>query len=82
MSKIALLSDIHSNLPAFQAVLRDVRVSGANQIVFLGDIVGYGASPAKCVDLVRKLGGKCVMGNHEPATLAVRKLGDSCMSMD
>jgi hypothetical protein len=34
-------------------------------IVFLGDIVGYGGSPAECVDLVRKLGGACVMGNHD-----------------
>jgi len=79
MSKIAILSDIHSNLPAFQAVLRDVQASGAKDIVFLGDIVGYGASPAECVDLVRKLGGKCVMGNHEPATQAVRIRGNTCL---
>ena len=73
MSKIALLSDIHANLPAFEAVLSDVRASGAEQIVFLGDIVGYGASPAECVALVRKLGGACVMGNHDVEIRNVRK---------
>jgi len=67
MSKIAILSDIHSNLPALTAVLREVQASGAEHIVFLGDIVGYGASPAECVAWVRKLGGTCVMGNHEEA---------------
>ncbi len=71
MSKTAILSDIHANLPAFKAVLRDVRESGADQIVFLGDIVGYGASPAECVALVRELGGNCVMGNHD---LEIRNL--------
>ena len=75
MSKIAILSDIHANLPAFEAVLRDVQSSGAESIVFLGDTVGYGASPAKCVDLVRNLGGKCVMGNHDVEIGNVRRRG-------
>lgn len=65
MTKIALLTDIHANLPAFKSVLREVRENGATEIVFLGDIVGYGASPAECVSLVRRLGGHCVMGNHD-----------------
>lgn len=75
MSKIAILSDIHANLPALKAVLREVQQSGAGRIVFLGDIVGYGASPAECVDLVRKLGGHCVMGNHDMEIRNVRKHG-------
>ena len=75
MSKIAILSDIHANLPAFEAVLRDVQGSGAERIVFLGDIVGYGASPAECVDLVRKSGGSCVMGNHDKEIRGVRRSG-------
>ncbi len=65
MESIALITDIHANLPAFENVLRDVQESGATQIVFLGDIVGYGASPAECVSLVRNHGGRCVMGNHD-----------------
>jgi predicted phosphodiesterase len=75
MSRIAILSDIHGNLPAFKAVLRDVQQSGATSLVFLGDIVGYGASPAQCVALVRKLGGHCVMGNHDEVIDVVRKPG-------
>ena len=75
MSKIAILSDIHGNLPAFEAVVREVETSGADNIVFLGDIVGYGASPAECVALVRKLGGHCVMGNHDEAIATVRQPG-------
>lgn len=75
MSKTAILSDIHSNLPAFKAVLHDVGESGAERIVFLGDIVGYGASPAECVELVRNLGGNCVMGNHDDEIRNVRLRG-------
>lgn len=75
MPKIALLADIHSNLIAFKAVLNDVKESGAGQIVFLGDIVGYGSHPAECVNLVRKLGGHCVMGNHDEEVKVCRKPG-------
>lgn len=82
MSRIAILSDIHANLPAFEAVLRDVEESGAERIVFLGDIVGYGASPAECVDLVRKHGGCCVMGNHDVEIRKVRRSGCSFRDPD
>lgn len=75
MSSIAILSDIHSNLVALEAVLKDVRESGAARIVFLGDIVGYGASPAACVEWVRRLGGHCVMGNHDAAIRVCRRPG-------
>lgn len=78
--KIAILSDIHANLPALNAVLRDVEQSGAGRIVFLGDIVGYGASPAECVDRVRTLGGECVIGNHDFAIKRVRMRGRKGMS--
>ncbi len=82
MNKIAILTDIHANLPAFVAVLRDVQASGAERVVFLGDIVGYGASPAECVEWVRKLGGFCVMGNHDVEIRAVRKRGGSFRDPD
>jgi len=71
MSSIAILSDIHSNLRAFQAVLKDAREAGAEQFVFLGDVVGYGAFPSECVTLVQEHGGQCVMGNHEVAVLSL-----------
>ena len=79
MPKVAILSDIHGNLPAFQAVLRRVAKSGAEEIVFGGDIVGYGASPRECVDLVRKLGGHCVLGNHDAFTKSVADQGEGSL---
>jgi len=75
MPTVAILADIHSNLPALEAVLAEVEWSGAGSIVVLGDIVGYGASPAECVAMVRKLGAACVMGNHDEAIDKVRKCG-------
>lgn len=75
MPLIALLSDVHSNLPALNAVLREVMTSGAERVVFLGDIVGYGASPCECVDWVRRLGGTCLMGNHDEAIQTIRTQG-------
>ena len=75
MRKTAILSDIHGNLPALEAVLRDVEQCGAGSIVFLGDIVGYGASPAECVALIRNHGGHYVMGNHDEAIMTVRQPG-------
>ncbi len=73
--KIAVLSDIHANLPAFQAVLREVAESGADQIMVLGDVVGYGASPAECVELCGELMVRGVMGNHDLAALIIREEG-------
>jgi hypothetical protein len=75
MPSIALLSDIHSNLTALKSVLKDVMASGAERIVFLGDIVGYGSHPAECVEWVRKLGGNCVIGNHDAWTKPYRTQG-------
>jgi len=79
MSKIAILADIHANLPALEAALRDVEKSGATRIVFLGDIIGYGMDAKECVDLVRRHGGECVMGNHEMAFLRIRKAGNKAL---
>ena len=67
--RIAVLSDIHANLPALQAVLRDVADAGAERLVFGGDTVGYGAHPKECLDLVRRLGGESVFGNHDHYTV-------------
>ena len=66
--RYALVADIHANLQALEAVLRDVETSGAEGIVCLGDIVGYGAQPRECTGLIRRLGCPCVQGNHEEYT--------------
>ena len=48
----AIISDIHSNLEALQAVLKDIEQHKVEQIYCLGDVVGYGPNPRECVDLV------------------------------
>jgi diadenosine tetraphosphatase ApaH/serine/threonine PP2A family protein phosphatase len=63
--RIALLSDVHGNLPAFRSVLDDVRESGAEEIWCLGDLVGYGAEPDGCVELARESCEVCLAGNHD-----------------
>lgn len=63
--RYAILSDIHANLEALQAVLARVAALGADMVVCLGDIVGYNADPNECVDIVRRDGITCIMGNHD-----------------
>jgi diadenosine tetraphosphatase ApaH/serine/threonine PP2A family protein phosphatase len=68
--RIAFLADIHSNREAMDAVLTAIRQVGADQIVLLGDIVGYGPDPAYSVERTAGLvedGAICVMGNHDAA---------------
>ncbi len=66
---IALLSDVHGNLPAFRAVLDDVEASGAEAVWFLGDLVGYGAQPDECVELAAERCDLCLAGNHDLGVL-------------
>jgi diadenosine tetraphosphatase ApaH/serine/threonine PP2A family protein phosphatase len=63
--KVAVLSDIHANLEALEAVLADATAQGAEAYWCLGDIVGYGADPDAVVERVRGLGGRVVAGNHD-----------------
>lgn len=62
---IRVLSDIHGNLPALEAVLADPAGARCESTVCLGDIVGYGAWPAECMDTVLPLCDACVQGNHD-----------------
>lgn len=68
-SKVALLSDVHGNLPAFQAVLEDVATTDAEAVWCLGDLVGYGAQPNECVELASTACGVCLAGNHDLGVL-------------
>lgn len=63
--RIALLSDVHGNRPAFEAVLADVDAAGVDAIWCLGDLVGYGAEPDACVALARERCDVCLAGNHD-----------------
>ncbi|HYJ32187.1 MAG TPA: metallophosphoesterase family protein [Candidatus Binatia bacterium] len=62
-----LLSDIHANLEALQAVLAAVDARKPDRILCLGDVVGYGASPNECLDLVRSRCDVVLLGNHDAA---------------
>lgn len=64
--RIAVLSDIHANLEAFQAVVQDFRQQ-ADRALHLGDIVGYNASPNECVALARNIRMNAIKGNHDHA---------------
>ncbi len=63
--KIGIISDIHSNLEALQAILDSARKQHVDEYICLGDIVGYGANPNECIDIMRNLTGKFVAGNHD-----------------
>jgi diadenosine tetraphosphatase ApaH/serine/threonine PP2A family protein phosphatase len=72
--RYAILGDIHANMHALEAVLEDARSFGCTEFHFLGDVVGYGAFPAECVDVVRNLPGSCVLGNHDEAAACEKSL--------
>ena len=66
--RIAILSDIHANLPAFEAVLRDAEDHGPLDALWcLGDTVGYGPHPNECIALLRRYQHVAVVGNHDMA---------------
>lgn len=73
--RIAFLSDIHSNLEALERALEGVENAGIDSIYCLGDIVGYNADPAACVDLVRKHCAGAVCGNHDAAVATETSVG-------
>ena len=64
----AIISDIHGNLDALEAVLADIKAKGVEEIYCLGDIVGYGPNPCECVDHAMKM-DFCLLGNHHQAAL-------------
>lgn len=62
---IAVLSDIHANFPALQAVLDKAKSLGCDRVISLGDVAGYGAQPGACIDLLRAHHAINIMGNHD-----------------
>jgi predicted phosphodiesterase len=69
--RLAVLSDIHGNLEALEAVLDHVEGQSVDQVVCLGDIVGYGADPNLCLDRIRQVARKAVAGNHDYAAVGL-----------
>lgn len=64
----AIISDVHANLEAFQAVLADIESKGVDGIICLGDVIGYGPQPVECLDLCYNF-DEILLGNHEEAVL-------------
>ena len=69
MKPFAVISDVHSNLEALQAVIADIHDRGISRILFLGDAVGYGPDPDECIKLLKKNCHSSIMGNHDRAVL-------------
>ena len=66
--RVLIASDIHGNVEALQAVLKDAESSGGfDQLWSLGDLVGYGPDPGACIDLIRQHDGVTIAGNHDLA---------------
>ncbi|MEM7307129.1 MAG: metallophosphoesterase family protein [Planctomycetota bacterium] len=72
--KYGVLGDIHANLSALTTVLEDLDRVGVDEVLSVGDVVGYGAAPAACIELLRERGVHVVKGNHDAA--CVRDLDD------
>jgi len=67
--RYGLISDIHGNLEALNAVLSEIDKLQIDTILCLGDVVGYGPNPNECVQIVRERAAVCLIGNHDEASL-------------
>jgi len=66
----AILADIHSNLAALEAVMRDIERYGVDKIYCLGDIIGYGPRPTECLDIAEANFDRSILGNHEEGVIS------------
>ncbi|MBM4162404.1 MAG: metallophosphoesterase family protein [Ignavibacteria bacterium] len=67
--RLAIISDIHGNLEALTAALELIDSRGVDEIICLGDVVGYGANPNECLDLIRQRCMVILLGNHDAAAV-------------
>jgi diadenosine tetraphosphatase ApaH/serine/threonine PP2A family protein phosphatase len=74
--RVAVVSDIHANLPALEAVLAAIDEEAPDELWCLGDLVGYGPDPNECVALVRGRADVCLSGNHDLAVLGELPIED------
>jgi diadenosine tetraphosphatase ApaH/serine/threonine PP2A family protein phosphatase len=74
--RVAVVSDIHGNLHALEAVLADVAAHAVDEVWCLGDVVGYGPRPNECCDLVRERATISLCGNHDLAVLGALDVGE------
>jgi len=64
-TKIAIFSDIHGNLQALQAILKDIKAKQIDEVIYLGDIISIGPNPKECLDLIIKSKIMFILGNHD-----------------
>jgi predicted phosphodiesterase len=69
--RLAIISDIHGNIQALEAVLAKADEYEVDEIVCLGDVVGYGGNPNECCELLRERCSATLMGNHDAAVIGV-----------
>ncbi len=72
----AIISDVHSNLEAFSAVLRKIDSLKVDTVFLLGDIVGYNANPNECINIVRQKGIVSIVGNHDQRVCGLKEPND------
>ncbi len=72
--RYAVISDIHSNIEALDAVLQTIAGLGVDKIVCCGDLVGYYASPNECIETLMQRDIPCIAGNHDLAAAGIREL--------
>jgi predicted phosphodiesterase len=73
---LGIFGDIHGNFEALAAVHQELTRLGCDQVVCLGDVVGYGASPGCCIDFLKQKNIACVKGNHDFFALDREQLND------
>ena len=69
--RYGILGDIHGNLSALETVLAKAEELDVEQLISVGDVVGYGAAPRRCIALLRERGAVVVMGNHDAACVGL-----------
>jgi len=74
--RVAVISDIHANLPALEAVLAAIEAEAPDELWCLGDLVGYGPHPNECVAAVRDRADLCLAGNHDLGVLGSLPIDD------
>jgi diadenosine tetraphosphatase ApaH/serine/threonine PP2A family protein phosphatase len=71
--KYAIITDIHSNLEALTSVFQRIDAECVDEVLCLGDLVGYHANPNECVTLIRERGVRCITGNHDRAAAGLKE---------
>lgn len=69
--KLAVISDVHSNLEALEAVRRHLDAENPDAVYFLGDAVGYGPQPNECLEILRGICSVMILGNHDAAAVGL-----------